>query len=144
MEKKLFVSFSSKDDKLVGGLKQKLQDSGVVFLTSKKPSREQNDKLKSAGSRKVVVEQIKSADGVIIVASENSDASPRVNYEAALADALGKPILVVARKGSAKTKIASVLPKGRRLNIEDLHKYSLNVGDEKIDVKPIDDNPKTR
>jgi hypothetical protein len=46
---------------------------------------------------------------VVIIASDDSAASQWVNYEAGMATALGKPIVVVGRKGVGKGALVGAL-----------------------------------
>ena len=50
--------------------------------------------------------------------SEHAEESQWINYEAGLADALGKKILVVATKGSGETALLANLADYQQIEIE--------------------------
>ncbi len=69
--------------------------------------------------RLAIRDQIKSADMVVIITSESSVESQWVNYEAGMADALGKPIVVVGRRGIGKSSLLTNLADAKVIEIED-------------------------
>jgi len=69
--------------------------------------------------RRAIRDQIKSADMVVIITSESSVESQWVNYEAGMADALGKPIVVVGRRGIGKSSLLTNLADAKVIEIED-------------------------
>ena len=60
-----------------------------------------------AGSdvRKAIKTAMDGADTVVVVSSPHGDASQWVNYEAGLADALGKKLVIVGRGGMGKSAL---------------------------------------
>ena len=62
--------------------------------------------------------EIEAADAVVLVMSEHAATSPWINYEAGLADALGKKILVVGAKGSERTALLAKLADYQQIELE--------------------------
>jgi hypothetical protein len=102
MPEKIFLSYANEDRDLVHDVLAQLRkhrlvsSKNVIFL---------DPRDSSAGSdiRRLIKEQIAAASTVVIIASDNSAQSAWVNYEAGMAAALDKPIVVMGRKGSGKT-----------------------------------------
>ena len=110
MAEKIFVSYSHRDQKCLEGLEKVLKDHGVV----------EGDEISiidpfsqpfSVGEniREVIKKQIQSASKVVIIYTSNTESSQWVNYEVGMADALGKPVIVVGARGSGKTTLLSSL-----------------------------------
>ena len=110
MAEKIFVSYSHEDRKYLDGLKEVLQEHGIV----------EGDEVSiidpfsgvfSAGKdiRESIKKEIQSASKVVIIYTSNTDASQWVNYEVGMANALDKPIIVVGARGSGKTTLLSSL-----------------------------------
>lgn len=118
MAEKIFLSYAHEDRGLVEAVKQALHKHGVV--TAKDTIiLDPSQKLK-AGSyiRRMIRDQISSASKVVIIASESSAESQWVNYEAGMAVALEKPIVVIGKRGSGKSALFRALGKVQSIEME--------------------------
>jgi putative ribosome biogenesis GTPase RsgA len=103
MAEKIFLSYAFRDRHLVDAVERALREHKIVtsedvIITEKELSAGENIRAK-------VREQISSASKVVIVASNEGAVSPWVNYEAGMATALGKPIVIIGRKGVGKSAL---------------------------------------
>jgi len=118
MSEKIFLSYANEDQHLVQGVLDALRErrlvssKGVVFL-------DPHNFAPGEDLRRMIKEQISSATKVVIIASDNSAGSEWVNYEAGMAAALDKPIVVFGRKGSGKAaSFIRALPNVQRIELE--------------------------
>lgn len=103
MTEKIFLSYARQDRGLVGAVRRALRKHGIV-TGNNVVIMDPHHKLKAGSNvRKMIKDQISSASKVVIIGSDNSANSVWVNYEAGMAAALGKPIVVVGKKGTGKT-----------------------------------------
>lgn len=103
MTEKIFLSYSHKDRGLVRAVQRTLREHGIV-VGNDVVIMDPHQNLKAGlNVRKLIKDQISSASKVVIIGSENSADSVWVNYEAGMAAALGKPIVLVGKKGTGKT-----------------------------------------
>ena len=118
MTEKIFVSYAHQDRKHLEGLEQQLRKHGivsgrdVVLVDSHEIQPGEN-------IRETLRSQIRSATKVVIIASENSADSEWVNYEAGMASALEKPIVIIGGKGSGTTAFAKALGNVQSIESED-------------------------
>lgn len=101
MAEKIFISHAREDRDLVQAVQESLKRDGadVVFL-------EDPDEFEPGQDiRRMIQDRISSANKVVIIASDHSANSAWVNYEAGMAAALDKPIVVMGRKGSGKAAL---------------------------------------
>lgn len=89
--KKIFISYSVSDKDKVPPIVEKLQSS-VERIVIIDPS---TDLSLKKDFRRQIQQKIDESDEVVVVWSEASAVSSSVNYEAGMADALGKKIKVV-------------------------------------------------
>jgi nucleotide-binding universal stress UspA family protein len=119
MTEKVFVSYTHQDREVLHKVEKLLERHGIV----KGGDVEIVDPVKELkvgdDIRRAIRDQIKSADIVVIVTSESKVESQWVNYEAGMADALGKPIVVVGRKGIGKSSLLANLADAKVIEIED-------------------------
>ncbi len=116
MTEKIFISYSPKDRDHLEDLEQTLREHGIIkgdnfslidsFELS--PGDNWRDSIKKA---------IQSASKVVILATDASASSQWVNYEAGMADALDKTIIVVEPKGSGKSTLLSNLSKFQSIEL---------------------------
>ena len=105
MKHTVFVSYASRDRSFAESLKPRL----AQLLADKSGGVEVVD-VRSAISaktdvRKKIQDTMSKASTVVIVSSPEVDRSEWVNYEAGLADALGKDLVIVGRKGAGKSAL---------------------------------------
>jgi hypothetical protein len=102
---KIFLSYAAADKDFVEALKPKLGE----FL--KAPGTldvfdSQSDIAPGQDIRKALKAHMDAAGTVVIVASPAGDASQWVNYEAGLADALGKKVVIVNRDSNSTSTLS--------------------------------------
>lgn len=98
MTEKVFMSYATQDHAFAQALKPRL-DELLPVTTEPLDVFELGDVAAGTNARKAVKDAIDQATTVVIVSSPAADASQWVNYEAGLADALGKNLVIVGRKG---------------------------------------------
>ena len=120
MAEKIFVSYSHEDRKYLEGLKEVLQEHGIV----------EGDEVSiidpfsgviSVGEdiREAIKREIQSSSKVVIIHTSNTSSSQWVNYEVGMADALDKPIIVVGTRGSGKTTLLSSLKHIQMIEVDE-------------------------
>jgi TIR domain len=102
MIEKIYLSYAVKDRGLVGAAQRALRKHGIISGSDVRIMDHHNVKSGS-NVREMIQEQILAANKVVIIGSDNIESSVWVNYEAGMAAALGKPIIVVGKKGTGKT-----------------------------------------
>jgi hypothetical protein len=107
MKNRVFLSYASQDREYAKSLEPVLSK----ILSSKSKPLEifdvQSNLAAGDDIRKTIKRAMDAANTVVIVSSPHVDNSQRVNYEAGLADALGKHLVIVGRKGSGKTALVN-------------------------------------
>lgn len=101
MSYKVFLSYAINDSAFAELVKAKIKqllpqhnvESIEVFDV-------RSDLAVGADIRKSIKAAIEASNAVVLISSESSDLSPSVNYEAGLADALGKELLIVQKEGA--------------------------------------------
>lgn len=116
MATKVFVSYAYQDKKFVENVKHELSRKGhlppdALFFDAQDISAEESIRTRLRS-------EIRAADTVVIVMSKHAEASQWVNYEAGLADALGKKILVVGTKASGEAALLANLADYQQIEIE--------------------------
>ena len=103
MSERIFLSYARQDHRLVGAVRRALLERGMIRGNDVVIMADKILKPGISDVRKTIKDQINSASKVVIIASDNSANSDWVNYEAGMAAALGKPIVLVGKKGGGKT-----------------------------------------
>jgi hypothetical protein len=105
MTEKVFLSYAPDDRAFAEALKPRLGEfldaSGSLDVFDALSDIELGEDI-----RKALKAQMDAANTVVIVASPAGDASQWVNYEAGLADALGKKIVIVKREGDGMSALS--------------------------------------
>jgi len=102
MVKRIFLSYAPQDIISVKSVVRALKKEGLVDEECVEVL-DPREKLKPGSYiREAIKQQINSADKVVVIASGNMAGSQWVNYEVGMADALGKPIIVIERKGAGE------------------------------------------
>lgn len=116
MSNKVFISHSSQDMSLVEKAKSKLIQEHILPADSEFSAL--HDIAIGDDVRAALKGQIAHADQVVLIMSENAEASQWVTYELGMADALNKPIIVIGRKGSGKTSALSHLAQYQQIELD--------------------------
>ena len=121
MSETIFLSYAKQDRRLVAAAQRALRKNGILGGDDKViVGPHQQLKRGATNVRKTIKDQISSASTVVIITSDNSANSVWVNYEAGMAAALGKPIVLIGKKGSGKTALAfKALGNVQSIEIED-------------------------
>ena len=120
MNERVFLSYAQEDRAFVEKIKSRLRellpaDHGPVDLVDAREVAPGDD------VRRHIKSAMTAADTVVIVASPECDASAWVNYEAGLADALEKDVVIVGRRGAGKTALLRhFIDSTRVLEIDDV------------------------
>lgn len=109
MAEKIFLSYAHQDRDLVQAVVEALRKHKIVTAEHVIAVDPEKDIHPGENVREWIKGAISSASKVVIIASDNSAASQWVNYEAGMATALGKPIVVVGRKGVGKSAFVGAL-----------------------------------
>jgi hypothetical protein len=109
MAEKIFLSYAYQDRDLVPSVEEALRKHKVVTAEQVIIVDPEKDVHPGENVREWIKDAISSASKVVIIASDDSAASQWVNYEAGMATALGKPIVVVGRKGVGKGALVGAL-----------------------------------
>jgi len=118
MPEKIFLSYANEDRHLVQDVLDTLRRHHLV-TSNDVEVMDPHDFSPGGNLREMIKEQINSASKVVIIASDHSAASEWVNYEAGMAAALDKPIVVLGRKGSGKSaSLIHALPNVQRIELE--------------------------
>jgi CheY-like chemotaxis protein len=117
MTEKIFMSYAHQDRRYAKIVERALRQQGIL-VTDDVIFLDPHEHLKAgADFRKEIRAQITAATKVVVVATANAESSEWVNYEVGMADALGKPIVVVGRKGMGKSARFSKLSGVRSIEI---------------------------
>ncbi|MFH1236420.1 MAG: toll/interleukin-1 receptor domain-containing protein [Parcubacteria group bacterium] len=122
MTEKIFVSYDYDDRgvrRVLEKLEQILRKHGVIGDEPVSIIELQKEVKAGDNIREAIRSQIQSASKVIVIQSDKSESSQWVNYEAGMADALNKPIIVIGKKGPGKTRFLSNLANVRSIEIEE-------------------------
>lgn len=106
MTRTVFISYADQDRAFAQALMPRLKEL-LPAQTQPLDVVDVQSRVSAGGDvRKAVKEAIDEAGTVVIVSSPAADGSQWVNYEAGLADALGKDIVIVGRKGDSESAIS--------------------------------------
>lgn len=120
MAEKIFLSYAHKDRAVVDKVKRHLREqvlstvSDLVFLDP------QSEIQSGDNIREIIRSQMMAASKVVIVTSANSAQSQWVNYEAGMASALGKPVLVVGSGGLQQSQLLNLLGDAHAIMLDDV------------------------
>jgi nucleoside 2-deoxyribosyltransferase len=118
MTEKIFVSYAHEDRELAKNVEHQLREYGIL-TTEDVDIVDPLDELKGGENiRDAVRSQMKAADMVVIIASKNSVNSKWVNYEAGMASALEKPVVILAEPGLDKGLLLNTFHDVRLIEVE--------------------------
>ena len=101
MKQNIFISYSHADGELTPGLLNEVYDYFKSKSIDIKTFDSSKDILAGEDFRKKIKAEIDAADAFVIVYSPNVKESQWVNYEAGMADALGKEMYVMGAEKAA-------------------------------------------
>ena len=119
MAEKIFVSYAYQDRAIADRIEQYLRKHGLVTTGDLVILDPQREIQSGENIREVIRRQMMDANKVVIITSPNSAQSQWVNYEAGMASALGKPIVLIGSRSAWKTALAAALGDVRSIEIED-------------------------
>jgi TIR domain len=119
MAEKIFVSYAHQDRRLVETVEQTLREHGIVTANDVAIIDPFEEVQAGENIRDIIRDKILSASMVVVIVSDNSAKSQWVNYEAGMAAALEKPIVVIGRKGSGKSALLGALGDVQSIEIEE-------------------------
>ena len=108
MKNKVFISYALEDREFAEYLKAHLNEI-LPYETQPVTSFDVQSSVTSGqNTRQAIKAAMDAANTVLVISSPAGDASQWVNYEAALADALGKNLVFVGRGGSGSSGSSSM------------------------------------
>ncbi len=113
MKKNIFLSYSKQDEGKLAAIVQKLRQQGL-YEDNQLPAI-QHEVTAGEDFRKEIKRSISEADTVVIIWTPASANSSWVNYEAGMADALGKRIIVVRPDQNSPTLPANLNSAGIKI-----------------------------
>ena len=116
MSTKVFISHTLQDIQLAEKAKSQLIQRKVLPIDTEFIAP--GDISSGTNVRAHLRNEIATADKVVLVATDNSESSQLVNYELGMADALGKPIIVIARTGAGKTPALNHLAHYEQIDLD--------------------------
>ena len=117
MAERIFLSYAYQDRDLVQSVEEALREHKIVTAEDVIIVDPQKNVHAGENIRELIKDAISSASKVVIIASNDSAASQWVNYEAGMATALGKPIVVIGRKGVGKSALVGALENVQSIEI---------------------------
>ncbi len=118
MTYKVFISYAHEDKTDFKEIIPKLRDHGIFESDDYIIIDPQESISPGEDLRESIKNKIKLANKVVIFNTNKSESSQWVNYEAGMADALGKPIVVVGHPGVGKSSFVSHLSKYRAVEFK--------------------------
>jgi hypothetical protein len=97
MTERIFVSYAHEDRGLATSIEQKLREHGVITAESIDIVDPSETLQAGDNVRDVIRSRMNGSDMVVIIASGASARSAWVNYEAGMALALDKPVVILAK-----------------------------------------------
>ncbi len=117
MTEKIFVSCAQEDRGLIDKVEKALRKHGIIRDEPVKIIDPFKEAMCGDDIRVTIRKQIESASKVVIIHTKKSESSQWVNYEAGMADALNKQMIIVGRKGLGKTSFLSDLANVRSIEL---------------------------
>ena len=116
MSKKVFLSYAYQDRDIVKQVSRLLQESGhdtddTSFIDLRIDTKIGDD------IREAIKQQMCSASNVVIIVTPNSAKSQWVNYEAGMASALDKPIILIKSKDAEDVDFVTSLANAQSIEI---------------------------
>lgn len=119
MSDKIFLSYAPQDRAIANRIRRLLKDYGVTATDEVEFIDPQAEIEPGENWRAAIKRQMGDASKVVIITSTDGAQSPWLNYEAGMASALGKPIVLVGGPGSGQTPLAQRLGAIQSVEIDD-------------------------
>jgi hypothetical protein len=113
----VFISYASDDKSRIRDVVKELKSNGIVEAHDK--ITDTSEIIPGSSVRGQVRKAIEAASKFVVIWSVAGGKSDWVNYEIGMAEALGKPILVVVPKGEI-SRLPSSLKHNQIIELEDL------------------------
>lgn len=117
MSERVFVSYAPTDAAVARSVEQELREHGLLPESAAVKIMSIDDIPAGADVRAAIRSSIRSADMVVIVSSPDAARSAYVNYEAGMASALEKPVVILATPGADKGQFTSLFDNVRIIEI---------------------------
>jgi putative ribosome biogenesis GTPase RsgA len=105
MSQKVFLSYADEDTALVRAVTDRLPELLQTNAKALEVFNAQTDVHIGENFRQRIKIEMETAGTVVFFSSPNSDKSQWVSYEAGMAEALGKNVVIVGRKGVGKSSL---------------------------------------
>lgn len=119
MAETIFLSYAHQDRAIADQVEQHLRKHGLVTTKDLVILDPQKEVHAGENIREMIRSRMIAASKVVIITSPNSAQSQWVNYEAGMASALGKPIILLGTRGMGKTNFAMTLENVRSIEIDE-------------------------
>jgi nucleoside 2-deoxyribosyltransferase len=119
MAEKIFLSYAYQDRGIVDRIVMLLKKRGLIGGDDTSFIDPQVETEKGSDIREAIKQQMMSASKVVIIVTPNSAKSQWVNYEAGMASALGKPIILIGGSASRDVEFVSLLADAHFIEMDD-------------------------
>lgn len=119
MPEKVFLSYVHEDRAIADRVERYLRDHGLVSSLGMEIIDPQKEIQVGGNFREMIRSKMMSANKVVIITSPNSAQSQWVNYEAGMASALGKSIIVIRSRGMKEFPLLKTLGNVHSIEIDD-------------------------
>ena len=120
MTENVYLSDAHQDRAIADRVDQHLKKHGLVTTSDLVILDPHKDIPSGEYIREVIRRQMMAASKVVIITSPNSGQSQWVNYEAGMASALGKPIVLIKSRGTGRAAFeAALIGDVRSIEIDD-------------------------
>lgn len=117
MTERIFLSYAQEDRALAIDIKQKLREHGIISEEAVDIVDPYTTLTTGDDFRQKIRMQMNGADRVVIIASDSSIQSDWVNYEAGMAFALDKPVVIVAKTKAAERLFRDTFDNARLITL---------------------------
>lgn len=118
MGEKIFLSYAYQDRGIVEKVAGLLKEHGHMDTDDMSFIDPQVDIEGGSDIREAILRKMRSASKVVIIVTSNSAKSQWVNYEAGMASALSKPIILIRSKGAENVEFVSSLAHAQFIEID--------------------------
>lgn len=119
MSEKIFLSYAYQDRDIAEQVAELLKQHGHIDSDDESYIDPQVDTEMGSDIRESIKRRMNSASKVVIIVTPNSAKSQWVNYEAGMASALGKQIILIGKKGAKDAEFVPSLVYAHYIEIDD-------------------------